>query len=92
MKRAKPVYTMSNYIGTKASCNVERALSVDPEIKPFVRAKRSNKNLPNSYDTKWIRRQRSWKHRARKASQHIKHFMTAIEKNFLKTGIWRKHE
>lgn len=84
MKRARPVYQFSFFIGTKSSCNNERALSVDPDIKPFVRAKRRNKNLPDSYDTKWIRRQRSWKHRCKKAKQWMQHFMTDFEKKFIK--------
>jgi hypothetical protein len=50
-----------------------KALAQDEDHKPYVRGKQSPANLPNSWDTKWIKREKSWKsHKLRKQWSKIK--------------------
>jgi hypothetical protein len=46
----------------------EKALAEDPDMKPYIRAKRNRRNLPEDgqTDTKWIKRQRTWKSKSKK--------------------------
>jgi len=45
----------------------ERRYAADPEHKPFIRGRRSFAMLPNSWDEFYIRRQKNWKARDKKA-------------------------
>lgn len=47
--------------------------AADPEIKPFIRAKRQGHNLPNSWDDIPRSREKSWTFRQlRKASRNYR--------------------
>jgi len=81
MKIAKPVVTLDKWVGRNSCCITEHRKSCDKEIKPYIRAKRQHKSLPNSWDTKWIcvRQYRNWKDRCRKRHQWEKHKQTPRE-------------
>ncbi len=52
----------------------EKQLAVDEMHKPYVRAKRSITNLPDTYlRTRWIPIVKNWKHRAKVKHQWEKH-------------------
>lgn len=87
-KMAKLVVRNPNFgCGTKAfSGTREKALSMDPENRQYVRGKRRYPNLPDGYsDTKWIkvRHFRCWKDRVRKKRQWMPHWMSFREWNWL---------
>ena len=49
-------------IGRKAFASGKiKALAQDEDHKPYVRAKQRPANMPNTWDTKWIKREKSWK-------------------------------
>ena len=87
---AKLVYRNPHFnVGAKAfSGTTEKALSLDEEHKPYVRGSRKWKSLPDTYDTKWIRRKKSWKHRAKKEHQWVKHAMHPTEWAFIRGMRW----
>ena len=80
MKVAKPVYRYDIWCGSKAFGGArEKALSQDEMHKPYVRGRRKAKHLPDCWtDTKWIKRQKSWKHRCKKKKQRW----------YISTGNW----
>ena len=85
-KMAKLVVRNPNFsCGTKSFQGTrEKALSLDPEHKPYVRGRRRYPNLPDGRsDTKWIRIKKSWKYRTRKRKQWMPHWMTFREWNWL---------
>ena len=83
-KQCKKIYNkFFGYTGTIKTHN-EKAKNSDPEIKQFIRSKRLPKNLPDSFtDTKWIKRDKSWKSRCRKEKQWIRHKKSEIEEEIL---------
>jgi hypothetical protein len=84
-KMAKVVVRNPHFgCGTKAFAGTrEKALSLDPEHKPHIRGSRKCPNLPDTYDTKWIRVKKSWKDRVRKKRQWMPHWMSFREWNWL---------
>ena len=54
---------MPSFCGTKKLAGKrEKALALDEEHEPYVRAKRNRKNLPDGWDdTKRIKREKTWK-------------------------------
>jgi len=88
MKIAKPVYRFDRWIGDKRCCQREKALSQDEMHKPFVRPKRNKNNLPDSWDTKWIKRRKSWKHRVKKKKQWMPHIMSVFEWKYIRDIRW----
>ena len=90
MKIAKPVYRVDDFwIGQKSfSGTREKSLAQDEMHKPYVRAKRNSNHLPDDWDdTKFIHREKSWKHRVKKRHQWMKHIMTLSEWNWIR-DIW----
>ncbi len=87
MKVAKPVIQLDHFVRNKSCCMKERALSLDEMHKPYVRGSRKSNNLPDSWDTTWIRRQKSWKYRCRKKHQWEKHKKKPAE-IYNVTGKW----
>ena len=83
MKRARPIYELGKYYRSRDTHAPEKAIGQSEEHLPLVRAKRENEH-PNSYDTKLICRPKNWKRRCRKAKQWMKHFMTDLEKKFIR--------
>lgn len=79
------------FIRTRDCCMTERRLSVGDEHKPYVRPKRFN-DLPDSWDTQFIPRIKSWKHRARKRKQWMAHVMPVAEWKWIRglTTWWSK--
>lgn len=68
-------------ISTFKSCMNEKRSSVDNEWKEFIRPKRSINNLPDSWNTQWIRRpKRSWKEKSKNKHQYDKIHHTLKEK------------
>lgn len=75
LKIAKPIVEYEWFCGQKWQDMNEKALSVDPEHKPYVRGARSFPNLPDGWDdTKWIdvKRYRTWKCKSRNKKQFMK--------------------
>lgn len=94
-KMARLVYRNPHFNVGTYSTHSEMAMSLDDEHKPYVRSKRNFSNLPDGYsDTKWIRRCRSWKHRARKRHQWMKHAMHPSEWAFIRNirNWWENDE
>ena len=93
MKIAKPVYKYDMFCGTKKFAGPrEKSLAQDEMHKPYVRARRNHNNLPDGWcDTKWIKRQKSWKHRCKKKKQWMKHIMGAFEKYSLGLITWEQY-
>ncbi|MCK9279297.1 MAG: hypothetical protein M0P71_01580 [Melioribacteraceae bacterium] len=83
MKRARPIYSLGQYYRNRGTHKREEAISEDEEHSPLTRAKRES-NLPDSWDTKKICRPKTWKRRCKKAKQWMKHFMTDLEKKFIR--------
>lgn len=52
-----------SFCGTKKLAGKrEKALALDEEHEPYIRAKRNSKNLPDGWDdTKIIKREKTWK-------------------------------
>lgn len=56
--------------------------SSDLENKKYIRASRNRNNLPNTYNTQWIKKIKNWKHRSKKQHQYEKHKLSKGELNY----------
>ena len=84
MKIAKPVYKYDWFCGNKSFANGKlKSLAQDSMHNPYVRAKQNGNNLPEGWDTKWIKRQKSWKHRSKKKKQWVFHKKSDNEIKFV---------
>ena len=88
MKIARPVYRYGMWIGQKSCCQREKALSQDDMHKCHVRTKRNRNHLPSSWDTKFIKRQKSWKHRVKKKKQWMSHIFSVGEWEGIRGLSW----
>jgi hypothetical protein len=93
LKVAKPCYRYDMWCGSKAFGGPrEKSLAQDSMHKPYVRAARNANNLPDAWDdTKFIKRQKSWKHRCKKKKQWMKHIMGALEKVSIGLMTWEEY-
>jgi hypothetical protein len=90
MKRAKICLRTGEYVRCRRrSAQQEKKVACDEMHKPFVRGKRSVRQLPDTWDTQFIKIQRSWKWRCRKTRQWLSHKLTSYEIKYLKVGKWR---
>lgn len=68
-------------IGHLKSVMREKRLSADLEQQEFIRGKRTLNNLPDSWNTQWIRRpEKSWKEKSKNRHQYDKISHTLSEK------------
>jgi hypothetical protein len=67
------------WIRQKSCCMDERRAYYDEDHRQYVRPKRNPNHLPDSWDTRFIHREKSWKNRARKKKQYIPHMCTVTE-------------
>ena len=81
MKKAKPVLKFGLCQGIKAfGGKREKSIAQDEMHAPYIRSKRNATHLPDGWDdTKWIKRQKSWKYRCKKRHQWEKHQQTPEE-------------
>ena len=78
-KLAKEIFRINKHVGNYSSIQKKR-ISLDEMHKPYVRSKRSCKNLPDSYThTRWIHRIKNWKHKSKIKHQWEKHKKTLNE-------------
>jgi len=84
LKQCKKIYNACfGWTGIRRTHN-EKIKNSDPEIRQFIRSKRLPKNLPDSFtDTKWIKRDKSWKSRCKKEKQWVVHKKSPIEEEIL---------
>ena len=70
----------------------ELKASSDNENKKYIRASRNTKNLPNTYNTQWIKKIKSWKHRSKKHHQYETHKMSKGELNAFYNNMFDQQE
>ena len=84
-KKVKEWIRAGLYIGHLKTTLREKKKSVDEEHKPFIRGKRTTNNLPNSWNTQWIRRpKKSWKEKTKNKHQYdqIQHTLSENVNNW----------
>ena len=91
-KLAKEIFRINKYAGNYSSIQ-EKRISLDEMHKPYVRSKRSCKNLPDSYThTRWIHRIKNWKHKSKVKHQWEKHKKTLTELDICENNKALKNE
>ena len=80
-KQAKKIFRMDFFCRHIRTRN-EHAANSNPEHKKYVRKARGPRNLPNSWDTQWIKKTQSfsWKDRCKKSFQHLRHRLSTMER------------
>jgi len=82
-KRAKEIYRQTDVWIRRLRTQSERRKAADPEIMDLIRPSRNVTNLPDSWDTQFIHKEKSWKHRCRKNHQYEFHYQTEDEINYV---------
>lgn len=86
IKKCKEIFRIGHEVFTRKfkACKELRE-SVDPEVKPLVRRKRLKECGYKRTDTLWIKKleDKSWKARAKKAHQWIRHKLGLAEKELV---------
>ena len=86
IKKCKEIFRIGHEVFTRKfkACKELRE-SVDPEVKPLVRRKRLKECGYKRTDTLWIKKleDKSWKARAKKAHQWIRHKLGLTEKELV---------
>lgn len=92
-KSAKLVVRIGNWVRScRKMIHGETKFSVDPEHLPFIRGKRRKSHLPNTWDTQWIPKFKSWKDRSKVKHQWEKHEKSKEELNKYYNYSWDKDQ
>lgn len=70
----------------------ETKIASNPETKKYIRAKRNIHNLPDTWNTQWIKKIKSWKARSKKPHQYNKHKMSNDEINYFYNNAFNQQE
>ncbi len=83
-KQAKAIF-WDDFFCRNIHTQNERVANSDPDHVEYVRKARSSRNLPNSYDTQWIKKVQSfsWKDRCRKSAQYLRHRLSRLERKHM---------